>query len=92
MRAIHKVYPNARILHAIPNWHYGSAGYRAGIVRRVPLYKALARKHGAIYLSDCEKVLRKSRSMVGGDANHPSQAGVYAIAKAAARQIAKTPY
>ena len=39
-----------------------------------------------------EKVLRKSRSMVGGDANHPSLAGVYAIAKAAARQIAKTPY
>lgn len=55
--------------------------------KRVNWYKALAREHGVIYLHDCEQVLRKHRSWMQKDGNHPNQRGTDALCQAIANEL-----
>ena len=87
IKLIRKKYPNARIVHGVPNWNFHKKRYRTQMTKRVNWYKALARKHGVIYLHDCEQVLRKHRGWMQKDGNHPNQRGTDALCQAIANEL-----
>lgn len=87
IKLIRKKYPNARIVHGVPNWNFHKKRYRIQMKKRVNWYKALAREHGVIYLHDCEQVLRKHRNWMQKDGNHPNQRGTDALCQAVANEL-----
>ena len=84
---IKKKWPNARIMHASPNWHLGKSWYRETMREHLPWYKELAARCGVHYLPSCEKVLHNRRDRVFGDLNHPNQKGQRAIADGLVKDI-----
>lgn len=87
--AIREKWPNARIMHAIPNWHLRSEWYQSTITSRYSLYRSLARTYDVQYLPKCERILSGRWDRMFGDGNHPNEKGADAIAKAVVKDIRK---
>lgn len=87
--AVRKKWPNARIMHAIPNWWIGNAWYQSTITNRYTLYRSLARTCGVQYLPKCERILSGRADRMFDDGNHPNGKGANAIAKAVVKDIRK---
>ena len=50
-------FPNAKIMHCIPNWSLRNMSYQKAILANIPLYKRLASSYGCFYISAPETVL-----------------------------------
>lgn len=81
VKAIRKKFPNARIAHAITSWDFYSSWYQTKIRSRYKWYRALAAKHGVLYLKGCESAVRKHESWVCDDGNHPNKKGCKGMTK-----------
>jgi len=87
--AARKKWPNARIMHAIPNWFLENDWYQSTITSRYSLYRALAKTYGVQYLPKCEGILSGRWDRMFGDGNHPNAKGADAIAKAVVKDMRK---
>ena len=87
--AARKKWPNARIMHAIPNWYLGNKWYQSTITNRYSLYRLLAITYGVQYLPKCVRILSGRWDRMFGDGNHPNAKGAGAIAKAVVKDIRK---
>lgn len=82
-----KRFPNARIMHAVPNWHMTSKAYQNGVIKTIPLYKTLAKANGVIYISGLETVLRGKKGYFYSDNLHWNVQGEKAVTAVLAPKV-----
>lgn len=87
IKRLRVLYPNAEIMQGTVDWKAKSPQWQRKLRLRLPFYKKLARRYGVVYLSGCEKVLRRHGSWFAQDGRHPNADGVCAIADVVARSI-----
>ena len=87
IKALRRKYPNARIVHAVPNWTIGNSYYIKTVTGRYSLYKKLAKKYGVYYLPSCERIFDGRYDCLNGDRNHPNDRGADIIAKLVIRDM-----
>ena len=80
-------FPNARIMHAVPNWHLTSTAYQNGVIKNIPLYQQLAKANGVIYITGTEKVLRGKRAYFFSDNLHWNRKGEQAVVAVLAPKV-----
>ena len=86
-RKLKKLYPNAQICYAAPNWHIRSISWRKKVIINKQVMQKICRYYGWRYLSGCEKVMYGHSEYFEADSHHPNAKGVKEIAKAIARDL-----
>jgi len=87
MARLHRLYPNAVIMHTVTSWDQADNDYRKRVASRIPIYKRLAKLNDVIFLNSCVKVLRKKPALFCPDNRHPTDKGQKLRSRAIARAI-----
>lgn len=80
-------FPNARIMHCVPNWSLRNLAYQRAIAANLPLYRRLALVNGCLYLTAPETVLRGHDEYFFSDKMHWNLKGQQVVSDAIVREI-----